>query len=261
LICAGLKTAENRTWSTEYRGLVAIHAGLKKQRVNELTRQIGKNKIPPGLFTYGAIIGVAELVDVVELNETLESNPSAFGPLCWLFKNPAFLPSPIAIKGKLGLYTLSEGDSKQVRSQLPGLRRSSPPTVAPAWVTAMDSDPAGDCLQRAFTYGQMGKVADAIRNCDKAIELDPARAEAFRLRAAAKIYLKEDYEGGIRDCTKAIQLEPDNALAFKNRSDAHHCLGNLTQAEADYKQAVAINPDVVAAHEAALEADDGELED
>jgi hypothetical protein len=87
---------------------VSIHAGQKKQRVNELARQLGKKALPTGLFTFGAIIGVAELVDAVEMNESLERNPSAFGPVCWVFKNPLLLPSPIPSKGKLQLYALSE---------------------------------------------------------------------------------------------------------------------------------------------------------
>jgi tetratricopeptide (TPR) repeat protein len=247
MLCVGLKTVENRDWETEYRGLVAIHAGLKKQQVNKLAREVGKKKIPPGLFSFGAIIGVAELVDIVEMNESLESNPLAFGPACWLFKNPFLLPSPVPSKGKLQLYALSEEESEQVRRQLPGSRAGVQPADAGEWVAAMiRPDPVGDCVQRALAYSRLGRDADAIRNCDKAIQIDPDSDDAFYVRALTKIYLQKDYSGGVRDCTKVIQLKPRDARAFMMRSRAHRELGNLSQAEADYQKAVAVDPGIAA---------------
>src|SRR5438094_266689 len=94
-LCAGIKTVENRTWGTDYRGPVAIFASTSKTEVNGHIRGSTTKKLRAGFFTYSAVIGVATLVDVVELNPSLENNPDAGGPMCWLFENPAFLPEPV----------------------------------------------------------------------------------------------------------------------------------------------------------------------
>jgi len=230
-ICVGAKTVENRSWGTEYRGLVAIHAGARRQRVNELVRKVGRRCA--GLFTLGAIIGVAELVDVVEMNESLESNPSAYGPVCWILRNALLLPSPITTRGRLQLYTLAGPESEQVRRQLPGLRN---PPISPdgqECIAAMRLDPVRQCIQRAYVYADMQRPSDTIRCCDEAIRLDPACSHAFHVRGSAKVYLTKDYRGGISDCDEAIRGDPDDAQAYKIRSDGHRALGNETQADAD----------------------------
>ena len=76
LIVAGIKPIENRTWKTNYRGKVLIHASAKWHKRGRLTEQlftrdqfeslpdkIQKKIIGQGGFNYGAIIGEVEIVD------------------------------------------------------------------------------------------------------------------------------------------------------------------------------------------------------
>jgi hypothetical protein len=91
LILNGTKPVENRTWKTSYRGLLAIHAGLK------IDRSLDYN------FDHlerGAIVGYVELTDIVT------AHPSEYftGPYGWVFKNPTFCKKPIPFVGKLGLF-------------------------------------------------------------------------------------------------------------------------------------------------------------
>jgi tetratricopeptide (TPR) repeat protein len=240
-ICIGAKGVENRTWGTDYRGIVAIHAGMKKQRVNELAKQVGKNKISAGLFTYGAVIGVAELVDVVDLNESLESDPFAFGPVCWLFRNAVILPSPVPSKGKLNLYTLTERESEQVRKQLAGLRPGPVPPAEQVWLAAMKLEPAEAALSRTMSYATLEKYDDALRTCEVTLRLDPCCGDAYRLRGAIKI-AKGDDRGGISDCDEAIRLDPKDARAYLVRSDGYLGLEDQARADADYQEAVRLDP-------------------
>lgn len=105
-LISGAKDIENRTWSTDYRGPVVILASGTKARVNYLARLKGFPKAPVD-FTYGALIGVVDVIDVVPLSEALEDNPWAWGPYCWRIGNARKFAEPISAKGKLNLFTLS----------------------------------------------------------------------------------------------------------------------------------------------------------
>src|SRR5262245_10433835 len=97
-VCANLKRVENRTWSTDYRGTIAIHAGSSKQDLNAWLRNVDDAAVTPALFPTSVIIGVADVVDIVDLSPGLESDWSASGPVCWVFSNGRLLPEPIAHK-------------------------------------------------------------------------------------------------------------------------------------------------------------------
>jgi hypothetical protein len=71
LICTGFKDVENRTWRTNFRGRVLIHAGLDRKLKPDYTRE-QLNALYPyftGIGTqakkYGVIIGSVEIVDCV----------------------------------------------------------------------------------------------------------------------------------------------------------------------------------------------------
>jgi hypothetical protein len=78
-IIVGGKDIENRSWSTEYRGVVVIQASSTKTEVNRLAKAKG---LPALGLVHSALIGVVDLVDVVPLSESLEANPWAWGPQC-----------------------------------------------------------------------------------------------------------------------------------------------------------------------------------
>lgn len=46
------KTVENRSWKTDHRGLIAIHASTKKQRVTKYIREHKMAKLTSNMFTY-----------------------------------------------------------------------------------------------------------------------------------------------------------------------------------------------------------------
>ncbi len=89
-ICGNVKKIENRTWTTQYRGLVAIHASQSPQYVNELIRDLAPGTLKRDYFAYGAIIGFAEIDDIISFGPTVENDPYAFGPYCWKMKSGRF---------------------------------------------------------------------------------------------------------------------------------------------------------------------------
>jgi ASCH domain len=77
LIVTGVKDVENRTWSTDYRGLVLILASLQLARtpLAEIASRYGV--VIPEQLRRGGIVGIAHLTDVVS------RHPSRFydGPI------------------------------------------------------------------------------------------------------------------------------------------------------------------------------------
>lgn len=120
LIISGQKRVENRTWATEYRGPLLIHAGQNYDQAGyEFLRGLGIDALGPQDAPRGVILGRVDLVDIVakrsrgtcqqllggEFDEhLLQGDPLASGPICWVLRNPQPLPVPIPASGKLGIW-------------------------------------------------------------------------------------------------------------------------------------------------------------
>ncbi|MCX6770253.1 MAG: tetratricopeptide repeat protein [Candidatus Micrarchaeota archaeon] len=83
---------------------------------------------------------------------------------------------------------------------------------------------------------ELGDYKGAIKDCDKAISLDPKHAYAYNNRGAAKYHLG-DYKGALEDCDKSISLDSENAYAYLNRADIKLKLGYTGGAITDYAKA------------------------
>lgn len=103
LIAAGHKTIENRTWATNYRGPVLIHAskthadGEDDYIAREMCRELGIDL--PAHFEYGAVIGIAEITDCVtdSVDDWFE------GPVGFVLKQ-ARPVTPFPVSGKLHFF-------------------------------------------------------------------------------------------------------------------------------------------------------------
>lgn len=107
LIVNGHKDIENRTWRTQYRGEVLIHAGraIDWHGCVEATRIIGAQIPAPEVLEVltGGIVGVATIVDCV----TASKSPWFQGPFGFVLENARplrFTP----LRGQLGLFEVDE---------------------------------------------------------------------------------------------------------------------------------------------------------
>lgn len=89
------KDVENRTWTTDYRGLLLIHAAKKVDR-----QALAKFGLSGAIHT-GVILGVVELTDVVEDSPSKWAEPDSFH---WLLANARRFDEPIPYAGTLGLF-------------------------------------------------------------------------------------------------------------------------------------------------------------
>ena len=111
-----MKGVENRTWPTDYRGPLLIHAGRRSERwLAEIPklRAAGVQVPDPGELIFGAILGQVEVVHVVEYDPRqpqvvdphgLQDDPWATGPVCLILANPQIFPDPIRCRGQPGLW-------------------------------------------------------------------------------------------------------------------------------------------------------------
>jgi hypothetical protein len=95
LIMAGLKDVENRTWKTNFRGTLIIHAGSGVARDAML-----EHGHLVGAYPAGAIIGTVDLVDCI----TGSPSPWAMdGHWHWILANPKPC-APVAHAGALSFW-------------------------------------------------------------------------------------------------------------------------------------------------------------
>lgn len=117
------KDIENRNWSTNFRGMVAIHSSLKRDD-SFFSKFVEDRKINlrpfEELSLEGYIIGVVNITDSVNYHNSLWFE----GEYGFLLSNPVRL-KPIKMKGSLKLFDLPVEIEKEVQQQLKNLKGSN----------------------------------------------------------------------------------------------------------------------------------------
>ena len=110
LIIIGYKKYEFRSWKTNYRGKILIHAGMTLEK-----EELKKFKEYNIECSKGAIIGEAEITDCILVDKKFNDKLSEIDYLvykkdkyiskyAWKLENIKKYDTPIYIKGKLGLW-------------------------------------------------------------------------------------------------------------------------------------------------------------
>ena len=110
LIIDGYKNYEFRSWKTNYRGKILIHAGMNIEK--DILKRFEDYNI---VCSRGEIIGEAELLDCILVDEKLNKeliniNPLVYGrsnhvgKYAWKLGNIKKYKRKIPVKGKLGLW-------------------------------------------------------------------------------------------------------------------------------------------------------------
>lgn len=116
LIVEGIKDVENRSWKTNFRGRVLVHAGLDKRlttlsptslmttsQVNALMNSDVNYSLNDFKFRQlGAIIGSVEIVDCVKRYDSVWADQIGWK---WVLANPIKFDEPVGnVKGKLSFW-------------------------------------------------------------------------------------------------------------------------------------------------------------
>lgn len=115
LIVNGHKDIENRSWHTSRRGRILIHAGQRFEQAGyeRVVRHMGIALPDKADLGRGGIVGVVEIVDVVE-----QASSQWFeGPYGFVLANPrplTFVPA----RGRLSFFRLTDVPAEQVAQLL-----------------------------------------------------------------------------------------------------------------------------------------------
>ena len=124
LIKNGVKTIETRSWKTNYRGKLYIHASATKipkeyEQNKELMSIVDINNL-----NYGNIICSCELVDCIKMtdefiNDIKSNRKNEYitgiyenGRYAWILENIEQLDEPIKAKGKLNIWNFDKKNNK-----------------------------------------------------------------------------------------------------------------------------------------------------
>lgn len=109
LIVNGYKEYEFRSWKTNYRGKILIHAGMTLEK--DVAEKFKDYNLK---YSRGAIIGEAILVDCILIDEVFDNylrildnvvyGNNHVNQYAWKLENVKKYDNPIFIKGKLGLW-------------------------------------------------------------------------------------------------------------------------------------------------------------
>ena len=105
LIVQGIKPVENRTWRTNFRGRVLIHAGVtyaKRDYAANFETYAERGYPSTREEMVGGIVGEAVLVDCVK------EHPSPFfmGPYAFVLEQPRAYKRLIPLGGRLGFFAV-----------------------------------------------------------------------------------------------------------------------------------------------------------
>lgn len=136
MIVCGEKRVENRTWSTNYRGRLYIHAGKSRKWLELVDDPIRAGKqfdFRTGHhlenMAFGAVVAVATLVDCVRMSKGgsislaatraypwLRTHPHSFGPWCWILDKVTAI-GPWPWKGAQGLFNIDDAELDAVANR------------------------------------------------------------------------------------------------------------------------------------------------
>lgn len=244
LVLQGKKSLDLRTWSTRYRGPLAVYASqtVEKERCQEYG-------IDPDRVTTGAVIGLVDLVGIVELddasyaaraNEHLSGRQFHAPMFGWEFANPRPLAEPQPAKGRLLLF---EVDIPEIAGEInpKGLLNEAEqevrtdPFAGGLWGEALPFElrlvPEIDSKTRQASYrlglyqrkieppsAQRRLYRQAPDQMERVVELGD-----IALRAVADQVLEALRENGY----KATDLTPNRRESFSLQEESGVCLGLL----------------------------------
>lgn len=222
-ICAGVKRTENRTWTTDRRGTIAIHASTSPQVVNRFHKESGCDSMHRKNFAFGAIIGLADIMDVTSYGRQHEDDPFAEGPYCWTMGNGRLLKEPIPLPGKLNLFKLSPAIQEQIRSAetIEVDLRLDPSSKSIADVMTGAPDPVASYVELVEEFWRTNNHKDAMALAgDRLIAIAPDEATGYMITAALRLP-DPDAEICSGLLLRAVELAPDNSLAWFFLSEAY----------------------------------------
>jgi tetratricopeptide (TPR) repeat protein len=104
-----------------------------------------------------------------------------------------------------------------------------------------DPKDAVSYVNRAYEFLQKADYPRALADYTRAIEIDPARWDAFQGRAWASFKMNKAADG-LPDAERSLALKPGDARTLDIRGHILEALGRREEAVADFRRALSIEP-------------------
>jgi len=166
-------------------------------------------------------------IRVLESSMAVEDSPGLFR--CKASMEAATMQYQLR-DGKLFLYMPDEEETIALT------RSGGQFRAAKSYKKSKDSKPELAHTNQGTTYSKKGKYNEAIREYDKAIEINPSYALAYYNRSVAYTKTRQ-YDKAINDCNKVLQLDPKHASSYYTRGVSYWHLGSKNQAVKDLQTA------------------------
>ncbi|HEX8667943.1 MAG TPA: tetratricopeptide repeat protein [Allosphingosinicella sp.] len=98
--------------------------------------------------------------------------------------------------------------------------------------------------RRAYMLNEKGRIQEALRDLDSALNLDPDLPDALHERAYTRAETG-DLAGALLDSNREVALRPDHPEAYDERAFIRRSQGDLRGAYEDRARALALTPDSI----------------
>ncbi len=97
-------------------------------------------------------------------------------------------------------------------------------------------------VDRAATYADAGKYADAVRDLDASLAIDPQNPDALAFRASARRHMDE-VDMALVDAEQSIAIDPQNIIGLLERGIIYKLKNRNDAARQDWLRIIQIAPD------------------
>lgn len=108
LVVNGYKDIENRTWPTNFRGRIYVHAGqrmVSSDYPDQRNHILQAGIVIPAQLARGAIIGEVTVTGCISTSDS----PWFCGPYAFTLVEPVAYKAPIPYRGQLGFFPVDQG--------------------------------------------------------------------------------------------------------------------------------------------------------
>ncbi|KAL8732190.1 MAG: hypothetical protein Q9166_002937 [cf. Caloplaca sp. 2 TL-2023] len=151
---------------------------------------------------------------------------------------------------------LDEGSGKgRLRAGLAAMEKKTGEgydTASIAFDKALELRDLGE--HEAFAYNMRGTFrylrgenADALKDLDKSVELQPSLTQSYIKRASMHLELG-NREGAAQDFEKAMEQKQDDPDIYYHRAQLHFILAEFAEAAKDYQKSIDLDKDFIFSH-------------
>jgi tetratricopeptide (TPR) repeat protein len=149
-----------------------------------------------------------------------------------------------AIRKSLGAML---AENEKLKRELALAKDAKKPAALAAYEKNIGALDAFEWFERGYANDASGNCTEAVKDYDRAVQLNPGYALAYDNRGKCYIKLK-DYLQAVRDFDKAIALGPEVATTHYNRANAYNRLGDYRRAIMDFDRAIDLDPRLAVAY-------------